>query len=727
MGASLIRLASRPRMDQIATQTDYEFGGFRLNTALQVLIPPEGAPHPLSSRVFQTLLVLVQHAGETVDKRYLLRSVWPDVVVEENNLNQSIAALRRALGETAGDRRFILTVPGRGFRFIAPVKTVLPGTTPQAMAAAVTQLDLSETPPDIAPPAAGSSRSGFPRGWGAILAVVISAVICAIAAFLYIGQPRPVTRPAEYEQLTDDFESAGAPALSADGRFLAYVRGGGQFLSHGQIYVKALPSGEPVRLTNVDAPIYAPAFSPDGAQLAFTLATGSGEPRDWGTWTVPVSGGEPSMLLPNASGLTWLGPDRLMYSEVGSGIHMGIITTTLSRSDRHEVYFPAHERAMAHFSFASPDRRHVIVAQMSGAGKFEQCRLVPMEGGSPGRPVGPPAGCISAAWSPDGHWMYFAAGVEGHSHLWRVRFPDGAPEQITFGPTEETAVIAAPDGRSLISSIGTDNSSIWLHEPGGAKQLTTERLDYSPWLSLDGKRLYYLRGSPSHPDAELMRLNIPEQRSEALLPDFDVHSYDISADERTVVFATMHNGESQVWVAASDRHSAPKLLARSADTPFFAGGQVVFRQPSDQKNILRRVNIDGSHLDTILNVPILDLFGVSPDGTWVSAGVEVDHRAYSRVYNIRTGEVWSSRTGFGPVRWSADGKLLYVESSQDEKEVTRVLPFDAARPPEDLQANPAVVQQIPGEVLDFSSARDPRTYVFVKYERHRNIFRIPLH
>jgi TolB-like protein/Tfp pilus assembly protein PilF len=113
----------------------YEFGRFRLDAGQRQLYTDAGRePIALTARVFDTLLYLVEHHGELLEKRTLIRAVWPNVVVEENNLNQNISTLRRALGEVPGEHRFILTVPGRGYRFVAEVRT-LPATQPTPVAA----------------------------------------------------------------------------------------------------------------------------------------------------------------------------------------------------------------------------------------------------------------------------------------------------------------------------------------------------------------------------------------------------------------------------------------------------------------------------------------------------------------------------------------------------------------------------------------------------------------
>lgn len=102
----------------------YDFGEFRLDAELrQLMSKADGRPLPLVSRAFETLLYLVQHPGELINKPDLMRAVWPDTVVEDNNLSQSIAAIRRALGERPGEHKYIVTVPGRGFRFVAAVST----------------------------------------------------------------------------------------------------------------------------------------------------------------------------------------------------------------------------------------------------------------------------------------------------------------------------------------------------------------------------------------------------------------------------------------------------------------------------------------------------------------------------------------------------------------------------------------------------------------------------
>lgn len=111
-----------------AKSSIYEFADFRVDAAKRLLKRCDGEAIPLTPKVFDTLLYLVEHRGVVLDKNDLMLAIWPDTVVEENNLNQSISALRRVLGENRGENRYIATVPGRGYRFVAEVKRAAPET-----------------------------------------------------------------------------------------------------------------------------------------------------------------------------------------------------------------------------------------------------------------------------------------------------------------------------------------------------------------------------------------------------------------------------------------------------------------------------------------------------------------------------------------------------------------------------------------------------------------------
>ena len=96
------------------------FGCFRLSVA-ERLLEQNGSPVKLSGRALDVLILLIERAGEIVDKRDLMALVWPDVTVDENSLRFHIAALRKALGDGQAGARYLVTFPGRGYCFVAPI------------------------------------------------------------------------------------------------------------------------------------------------------------------------------------------------------------------------------------------------------------------------------------------------------------------------------------------------------------------------------------------------------------------------------------------------------------------------------------------------------------------------------------------------------------------------------------------------------------------------------
>jgi len=565
-------------------------------------------------------------------------------------------------------------------------------------------------------------------------------VTLAIAGWYFGARNHTVTSPSEYVQLTDFTDSAVAPALSPDGRMVAFFRGGTPFLTGEQIYVKPLAGGQANQLTNDPSPKYDPVFTSDGSRVAYTAVASDGT---WNTWTVPVTGGESTRLMRNAAGLTWIGNGAILFSEVMSGtaLHMGIVTSQESRAGEREIYFPDHERGMAHYSSSSPDRKSVLVVEMDGSGAWQRCRLLPMEGGSQGQQVGPVGACLTAGWSPDGKWMYFNADVNGATHLWRQRSPGETAEQITVGPGEEEGLAVAADGKSLISSVGVRKRSVWIHDASGERPVSLEGSATRPKVSVDGQRVYYLLRKSASAASELWSTDRVSGKSALALPGVDITDFDISADGQQVAFTAENGQKKRIFIAPLDGSAPPRQIALSADTVSFGPpGELVFRELGAQANYLARIKTDGTGLRRVLDQPIVDKGTVSPDGVWTllfHARGNLRDTAGSSVVSLNDGTQKIVCRDYCLPEWSPDGAFLYITTNPGSRSesVTLALPVLRgqglpALPPEGLSDTGA---EMPGVTTirirqgSLAPGPDPKTYAFARLEFVGNLFRIPLH
>ena len=694
----------------------FRFGDFTLDLDSGFL-SRDGEEIRLRPKSFEVLTYLVQRHGKLVTKDELVRAVWANVIVTDNSLAQCLVEIRRALDDD--EQQIIRTVARRGYLFAAPIaEWPAPGS-------------LSHTVTEQA------GRSTAVRG------LALAGVAAAVVAAGWAAQRMLFGAPAlEYTLLTDISGSVLAPALSSDGRMVAFVRGEDHFLSPGnQIWVKLLPNGEPIRLTNDSRLKYAPTFSPDGAYVAYSVLDSSG----WNTYRVPSLGGEPQLFLQNASGLTWLADGRLLFSAQRGSIHMGIVAATPTRADERDVYWPAHQRGMAHFSYPSPDGRWALVIEMDHHPNWLPCRLVPIEGSSPGREVGPGGACTAAGWSPDGEWMYFTVELDGHGRLWRQRFPAGKPEQLTFGPAEAQGVAVDPGGRSLITSLGLRRNELWVRDAHGERPLSTQgtvawwfslsgSLGWSsvPSFSRDGRYLYYpYRPEPSASGFALWRTELATGRSEAVT-ELPVSEYDVSPDGAEVVFSTEGaDGGVEIWRASTDKTFAPRrIVAGDVATPQFgADGRVLFRQTEGTLNRLRWMSADGSAHGNAVPFPIATLQTVSPDGR---SAVAILQGGASFLFPIDADGAPVKLCGGCYAQWSPDGRWLYVTPTGSKQTLALPVEHGASAPqiPSGGLRSADDHALVPGAVvldMEFvSPGLDPSTYAYVKTSLQRNLYRVQL-
>jgi DNA-binding winged helix-turn-helix (wHTH) protein/Tol biopolymer transport system component len=725
----------------------FEFGPFRVDLLTHRLLR-NGEVVPLQPKAFDTLVVLIQNRGRVVERAVLMKTLWPDSFVEEANLTQYVFTLRKALGEQLNGQPYIETVPRRGYFFAADAREIRDAV--EAESGVTLRAVEPESRPETTSPQSNPSTHVRNAHWLTLAAVVVGTLIAAGGGIWWRLRRSPVPTP-DYVQLTNYADSATSPALSPDGRTLVFLRGENTFHGPAEVYVKLLPEGQPFQLTHDGADKVSPVFSPDGARVAYTkLDRGS-----WDTWVVPIPGGAPQRLLPNASGLSWIADHRVMFSEIGPGMYMKIATAAETRAEARDVYRPPpSELSMAHRSYLSPDGRSVLVAEMDPHG-WLPCRLLPFGTSSSGRQVGPrPGKCTSAAWSPDGRWMYFSADAGKGFHIWRQRFQSGDPEQITFGATEEEGIAVAPSGRSLITSVGSEQSTVWLHDPAGDHQISSEGYAYAPAVSPDGSKVYYLVRSGSSRDfvvGELWAADVNSPRRERLLPGSLITRYDISADGKRVVFAVREAFEkSSLWVARLDGGASPRrLTSLDASRPLFGrDGDVFFLARDGEAEYVYRTNEDMTLSEKIIAEPIIYLMAVSPDGQWLVAWVAYGGDGSTQAlvaYPTHGGEkrlICTACAISGPrnpgapaVSWTRDQQFMFLKSVLGGMEhKTFVLPL---RSGEALPPLPHAGFQSHREVLAVPGAWDvaqedvvPGTsssvYAFTRKTTRRNLYSIPI-
>lgn len=351
--------------------------------------------------------------------------------------------------------------------------------------------------------------------------------------------------------------------------------------------------------------------------------------------------------------------------------------------------------------------------------------------------------------------MYFAADTGTGSHIWRQSFPDGAPEQLTFGPTEEDGIAIAPDGRSFITAVGLRQSTLWIRDEEGNRQVSSEGDAIQPQFSPDGATVYFLRRSTTGvigrhesdevTNTELWAVDVDSGRSEPIIAGFDLEAYDLSSDGQTIVFRARRKGESVLWLASVDRKTAPRELAASVA---FRGsgmrllGDFVFFAEDDENGMasIYRLNIrDGAKGRIVSNVN--GALGLSPDGRRIVAAVpdrEGPGSVMSVAYPLDGGSPVPICKAICTARWGLSGKYFYLSflGAGDAGVATTFAAPLAPRqslphlPPEGL-TSPEQAEQMPGWLAiaqreNIVPGTTPSHYAFTRQVVHRNLYRIPI-
>ena len=455
----------------------YSFGPYVLDPARR-LVWREGALVPLTPKTVDVLSVLVERHGEVVEKDELLRFVWPNAVVEENNLARHISILRKALQQRRGQHDFISTVPGRGYMFVAAVSEVedVPASGPTMVAAPRTtegpafDTGVAGSYEDSAPEPSQSPRHSWPRAIPGTIAasLVLTAVL---AAAWYATRDRgPNVLSTELRQLTFDPGMQRDPTWSSDGLWLAYAADGTGNLD---LYRRSMTDPTPVALTSDPADDSQPDWSPDGQWIAFRSERDGG-----GIYVMPSSGGPAERIAPFGFFPRW-SPDSSRLLLRGStlrsidnrafvvnrdGGQLTAVRPDLLRQFRgpHVGWFP--------------DARRISIAGRRDDGRWAFV-TAPLDGDS--ARTSPGASQLAEhlserkvalgrfVWARSARFLYFEGRSADAQSIWRVAVePESlawrsAPERITTSPAEYADVALSPDATRLAFSVRHDKTRIW--------------------------------------------------------------------------------------------------------------------------------------------------------------------------------------------------------------------------------------------------------------------------
>lgn len=179
----------------------YEFDEFRVDVAKRLLTKGDGEQIPLTPKVFDTLLYLVRSGGKVIEKDELMREIWADTIVEENNLNKNISILRRVFGEKPGEQRFIVTIAGHGYRFIPEVRPIVNfglGIADSKTEETVSENESEKTENPFAKGEAQRTKdknSIRNRNWLAVFAVLSVFALGTTGFYLWRGNEKSVDAP----------------------------------------------------------------------------------------------------------------------------------------------------------------------------------------------------------------------------------------------------------------------------------------------------------------------------------------------------------------------------------------------------------------------------------------------------------------------------------------------------------------------------------------------------
>lgn len=534
----------------MASSYFYQFGPFRIDRARR-LLSRRGEVIPLTSKVLDTLLVLVENRGRPVAKEELMKAVWPETFVEEGNLTQNISTLRKILGESPSEHAYIETIPKVGYRFVAGVTE-------------------TKTHPWL-------SRRGAFLGAAGLAVLAFAAGVSSywgkrIRAPDFSPLPVPLTSyPGDEWQ----------PSFSPDGNHVAFAWNGKR-QDNFDIYVKLIGTDQPVRLTTDPAEDLYPAWSPDGRQIAFarslrpTTRWAARYPRQRAAnheiLLIPAIGG-PERTLAETTAPNGFPRRLLAWSPDGQWLATSISVSpdqpaslfliSLATGERRRLTYPPARAWTGDIEPAfSPDGRTLAFRRVFGLGGGD-LYLLPLTTelapeGEPRRLTSGNQLALSPTWTPDGREIIFGSGQElsGGFSLWRMPVTGSAvPRRLEFAGDRNDFPAISRQGRLAYTRLSWDQNiwSVELSAPGGnagapQRFIASTGINGSPQFSPDGRRISFLSNRSGTKELWICDRDGSNSRQLTSMHAPVIGSPRWSPDGERIVFDSNREGQYELYV-----------------------------------------------------------------------------------------------------------------------------------------------------------------------------------